>query len=135
MTRKQSRDLAFKLIYQMGIQKEEPDVILEICFEENTIDEKSKEYIEKAVKGVAQNIAEIDEHIKNNSEGWNINRISRLAISALRLAIFEILYCDDIPDTVAINEAVDLTKLYEGEEAAGFVNGILATVLKTKGTN
>ncbi len=133
MTRKQSRDFAFKLLYQLDIQKESGENILETFYGENSeIDQKAKEYISNVVLGTEQNLEVIDEIVKKYSRGWNINRISKLSIAALRLAIFEITYCPDIPDTVAVNEAVSLLKTYEGEESIGFVNGILASVLGGK---
>ncbi len=133
MTRKQSRDFAFKLLYQLDIQKESGENILETFYGANSeIDQKAKEYISNVVLGTEQNLEVIDEIVKKYSRGWNINRISKLSIAALRLAIFEITYCPDIPDTVAVNEAVSLLKTYEGEESIGFVNGILASVLGGK---
>ena len=76
----------------------------------------------------------INEIIARKSSGWKLNRISKISAAALRLAIFELLYCEDIPASVAINEAVGLAKLYEGEESAKFVNGILSVVLKEEPT-
>lgn len=133
MTRKQARDLAFKLLYQLDIQKESGENILEMFYEENfSVDSKSKEYISNVVLGAELNMDVINETISKYLKGWNLNRISKLSVAALRLAIFEIMYCPDIPDTVAANEAVTLLKTYEGEEGIGFVNGILASVIGGK---
>lgn len=130
MTRKQARDLAFKLLYQVDIQKESADEILEIYYSENEItDENSKKYISNVLFGVELNKNEIDETIAKFSQGWSIGRISKISLAALRLAIFEIKYCEDIPNTVAANEAVSLVKTYDDEKNAGFVNGILASVI------
>lgn len=132
MNRKTARDLAFKLLYQVDIQKEDGDVIFDIAKDEYTIDDKSKEYIGNILYGVDENAEKINEIISEKSEGWKINRISKISLACLRLGIFEILYCDDIPDQVAANEAVGLAKLYEGDESARFVNGILSVVIKEK---
>lgn len=132
MTRKTARDLAFKLLYQVDIQKEDGDVIFDIAKDEYEIDDKSKEYIGNILYGVDENAEVINSLITEKSEGWKINRISKISLACLRLGIFEILYCDDIPDQVAANEAVGIAKLYEGEESAKFVNGILSVVIKEK---
>ena len=132
MTRKTARDLAFKLLYQADIQKEEGEVVFDIAKEEYEIDDKSKEYIGNILYGVEENAENINGIISEKSEGWKINRISKISLACLKLGIFEILYCEDIPDQVAANEAVSLAKLYEGEEAAKFVNGILSVVIKEK---
>lgn len=132
MNRKTARDLAFKLLYQADIQKEDGEVVFDIAKEEYEIDDKSKEYIGNILYGVEENAENINGIISEKSEGWKINRISKISLACLKLGIFEILYCEDIPDQVAANEAVSLAKLYEGEEAAKFVNGILSVVIKEK---
>ena len=132
MNRKTARDLAFKLLYQADIQKEGGEVVFDIAKEEYVIDDKSKEYIGNILYGVEENAETINNHISEKSKGWKINRISKISLACLKLGIFEILYCDDIPDQVAANEAVGLAKLYEGEESAKFVNGILSVVIKEK---
>ncbi len=132
MNRKTARDLAFKLLYQADIQKEDGEVIFDIAKEEYEIDDKSKVYIGNILYGVEENAENINGIISEKSEGWKINRISKISLACLKLGIFEILYSDDIPDQVAANEAVGLAKLYEGEEAAKFVNGILSVVIKEK---
>lgn len=132
MTRKTARDLAFKLLYQVDIQKEDGDVIFDIAKDEYEIDDKSKEYIGNILYGVDENADTINSLISEKSEGWKINRISKISLACLRLGIFEILYCKDIPDKVAANEAVGIAKLYEGEESAKFVNGILSVIIKEK---
>lgn len=132
MNRKTARDLAFKLLYQADIQKEDGEVVFDIAKEEYEIDDKSREYIGNILYGVEENAETINTLISEKSEGWKINRISKISLACLKLGIFEILYCEDIPDQVAANEAVSIAKLYEGEEAAKFVNGILSVIIKEK---
>ena len=132
MTRKAARDLLFKLLYQSEFQNEKASSLYDIAESENKIDEKSKEYILSALDGIEGNFESINKIISEKSDGWKLNRISKISISCLRLGIFEILFNPEIPDTVAINEAVGIAKLYEGEEAASFVNGILSSVIKDK---
>lgn len=130
MTRKLARDLTFKIIYQADIQKENLDVIYKINAEEKDIDEKSQQYILSTLNGIDANADNINSIIAEKSKGWKLNRISKISLAALKLGIYEVLYNDEIPGTVAINEAVTLAKLYEGEESAKFVNGILSVVIK-----
>lgn len=132
MNRKTARDLAFKLLYQADIQKEDGEVVFDIAKEEYEIDDKSKEYIGNILYGVEENEENINGLISEKSDGWKINRISKISLACLKLGIFEILYSEDIPDKVAANEAVSIAKLYEGEEAAKFVNGILSVIIKEK---
>lgn len=130
MTRKLARDLTFKLIYQADIQKEPFEVVFDIAADEINIDDKSREYIDYTLNGVNEHSEEINNIIVQKSGGWKINRISKISLACLKLGIFEVLFNSDVPNTVAINEAVGLAKLYEGEESAKFVNGILSVVLK-----
>lgn len=132
MTRKETRDLAFKLIYQTEIQKEIPSNILDVFYIENELSEKDKLYVEDVVFGVYKNKETIDVNITGLLEGWKIERISKISLSAIMLSVYEILFRDDIPDSVSINEAVSLAKKYEGGDSASFVNGMLASVLKKK---
>lgn len=133
MTRKQARDEAFKLIYQMQIQKEPPDYILKIYYEQNENSLKASDYIDDIVKGVYNYIKEIDGCVSELLEGWRIERVSKISISAIRLSAYEIMYRSDIPGSVSVNEAVQLAKKYEGEQAASFVNGVLAGLIKKRG--
>lgn len=132
MDRSAIRELAFKLIYSIEIQKtEELDEAIELYIEANKIESsKAKKYIEDAVYGIKKNLEEIDSKIeKNLKQEWKIERISRIDLSILRLAIYEITY-KEVPYKVAINEAVELAKKYGEEASKKFVNGILASVVK-----
>ena len=86
-----------------------------------------KAYIDSVVMGVANRVDELNEAISKLSVGWDISRISRLARTVMQLALFEIQFVDDVPTGVAIAEAVRIAKLYDGDEAGAFVNGILGT--------
>ena len=133
MTRKNARITAFKLLYQIDVQKEETDKIFEIFYGENEIDdEKAKKYIENTVYGVCDNLTVIDEKISRLSVDRAVDRISKVVMACTRLAVYEILYCDDIPDVVSVNEAVEIIKTFESDESAGYVNGILANIIKEK---
>lgn len=128
MTRKQAREEAFILIFEKVFNSDSVDEVLELATQVR--DFTADEYIKTVFFGVYSNLEAIDEIISNNSIGWKINRISKTALSILRLAIFEIKFMDDIPESVSINEAVELCKKYSGKEESAFVNGILSTVAK-----
>ncbi len=94
--------------------------------------EKDKEELRNKFNIVLEHLEEIDAQIEAKSKGWTVNRIAKAELTVLRLAVFELLYSDDVPDGVAINEAVELSKLYCADKAKGFINGILASVVKSK---
>ncbi|MBR2489681.1 MAG: transcription antitermination factor NusB [Clostridia bacterium] len=128
MTRKMAREEAFILIFEKAFNDSELDEILSVACEVRDLE--PDEYIKKVFYGVFENIEEIDSVISENAVGWKISRISKTALSVLRLAIFEIKYYDEIPASVSVNEAVELCKKYATKEDASFVNGILSTVIK-----
>ena len=128
MTRKQARKEAFILIFEKQFSSDELQDILDIAKQVRDIN--PDEYITKVFFGVYDNIETIDKIISEMAVGWSIKRISKTALAVLRLAIFEMKFMDDIPVSVSINEAVELTKKYATKDDASFVNGILATVSK-----
>ena len=132
MNRSTMREEAFKVIYSLEIQKEtDKKEQIGLYIESNHIEsEEAKKYIEDAILGIEKNLEEIDNLIKINlRENWKIERISKIDLSILRLAIYEIKY-KEIPYKVAINEAVELAKKYGEDTSKNFVNGILASIVK-----
>lgn len=132
MNRSAMRENAFKLIYSLEIQKsEELKEQIDLFFESNNINENdTKEYINDVIFGINENNKEILKNIEQNlKEDWKLARISKMDLSILKLAIYEIKY-KDIPYKVAINEAVELAKKYGEDKSKNFVNGILASVVK-----
>ncbi len=132
MNRSRIREEAFKLIYSLEIQKKENiEEQLELYLEDNNLtDENVVEYINDAVFGIEKNKEEIEEEIsKNLKSDWKLERISKIDLSILKLAIYEIKY-KELPFKVVINEAVELAKKYGEDTSQKFVNGILASVVK-----
>ena len=132
MNRSEIREEAFKLIYSLEIQKKEPlEEQIELYIEANEITNKNAvEYIKDAVLGIEQNREEIVEKIEKNLKSeWKIDRISKVDLAILKLAIYEIKY-KDIPFKVVINEAIELAKKYGEDSSKNFVNGILASIVK-----
>lgn len=131
MNRTAIRESAFKLIYSLEIQKQNDlKEQIDLYFESENIENKAaKEYIEDAVLGIENHKEEILTLIeKNLKKDWKIDRISRIDLSILKLAIYEIQY-KDIPFKVVINEAVELAKKYGEDLSKNFVNGILASIV------
>ena len=132
MKRSAIRELAFQLIYSLEIQKpEELEEQVELYLECNEVEEnEAKEYIKDAVYGIKENIDVIQRLIEKNLKAdWRLDRISKIDLSLLKLAIYEIKY-KNIPYKVAINEGLELAKKYGEESSKNFVNGILASVVK-----
>ena len=131
MNRSEARELAFKLLYQIEIQKESNKEDIELFFENNEINStQAKEYINDMVGGINNNSKEILESIsKNLKQDWEIERVSKVNLALLKLAIYEINY-KELPYKVVINEVVELAKKYGEETSHSFINGILASVVK-----
>lgn len=128
MTRKQAREEAFILVFEKEFNDNTVEEILETAKEVRDL--IPDEYISTVFSGVFEHLEELDGIISDKSVGWKIGRISKTALSILRLAIFEMKYLDDIPVSVSINEAVELCKKYATGDDASFVNGILSSVAK-----
>ena len=132
MNRTEMRENAFKLIYSLEIQKvENVQEQIDLYFESNNItDEEAKKYIANAVNGIEEHQEEILKDIETNlKEEWKLSRISKMDLTILKLAIYEIKFTD-VPYKVSINEAVESAKKYGEDKSKNFVNGILASVVK-----
>lgn len=136
MNRSALRENTFKLIYSSEIQKEFNEEQIKLFLEANDIEDKeSINYVQSSYLGINKNINEINELIsKNLTEKWTIERISKIDISILKLAIYEMIYTK-VPYKVVINEAVELAKKYGEETSKSFINGILASIVKEKNLN
>lgn len=130
MTRKEERNEAFILIFEKQFSDATLDEIIESARESRDFSEDADGYILNVFKGVFENTEAIDAVISDNLIGWTINRISRVSLAVLRLAIYEIKFMDDIPEAVTIDEAVELCKKYSTNEDASFVNGVLGSVVR-----
>ena len=145
MTRGNARELAVHLIYGRVFTGEEPEQVVSIRLdkeyyenlkEENEVysDRPSRaqlRYIDSVVAGVANREEDLNAQISKFSIGWDISRISKLARCILQLAIYEILYVEDVPTGVAVSEAVRIAKKYDGDDTGAFVNGILGSFARS----
>ncbi len=135
MNRAEARCEAFKLVFQITAHKDSyPDVVDYFKQENQSLlktDKKQYNYIVSVANGVYENKETIDKTISDNlKDGWKIERISKVSLAILRLALYEILYVDDIPNKVSVNEAIELAKLYDTDDGPGFINGALSGLLK-----
>lgn len=134
MGRREQREHIFKLLFmaQFNSAEEMPEQ-LSLYFEGVTqLDENDQIYMEEKYRHVLEHLEEIDELLNEYSKGWKTKRMSRVDLTALRLAVYEIKYDADVPVGVAINEAVELAKRFGGEASGSFVNGILGKVAEEK---
>lgn len=132
MKRKRSREIAMELLFSMEISKNSYEETIECFVEDYEMDLKTidLEYIKEVMKSVTDYKEEIDEIIKNSLINWTIDRVSKVNLTIVRLAIAEMLYINDVPEVVAINEAIELTKKYSDDKSVSFVNGALDKAFK-----
>lgn len=145
MTRANARELAIHLIFGREFTGEEPQDVINTRLEKEYYSKLASEneiyaerpngaqmrYLDTVVAGVANREEELNAQISKYSIGWNVSRISRLTRCVMQLAMFEILYMDDIPTGVAISEAVRLAKKFDGDDTGAFVNGILGSFARS----
>lgn len=130
MTRKEERQQAFAIVFEKSFKDDSLEEVIGDAKEAEAYTES--EYCNKAIFGVFENIEAIDGLISANLKDWTLDRISRVALSVMRLAVYEIKFIDDIPVGASINEAVELTKKFSTKDDASFVNGVLGTIAKGK---
>jgi N utilization substance protein B len=146
MTRTVAREIAVQLSFWMDSRREELSDLVEAFFDRDYYSSLATEselfsdypdseqlgYIKAVVLGQAEHSDELDALIEKYSKGWKLSRISRIAVTVLKIALFEVLYMDEVPDSVAINEAVELSKGYEEPETVSFINGILGGFMRAE---
>lgn len=133
MGRHELREQVFKLLFRVEFNKPEDmpeQVKLFFEGEENIVYEKDVEYIRNKYQNIQDKLPELDKLINDNTEGWNTARMGKVELTVLRLAVYEILFDEDIPASVAINEAVEIAKLFGQDNSGSFVNAILAKIAK-----
>lgn len=127
MNRKLSREKTMELLFSMTLSKECVEDVVETFMDnyESNLKEIDLTYLKQTLAGVENNKEAIDEVISANLHNWKIDRISKINLTILRLAAYELLYNDEVPKSVAINEALELTRKYSDEKSVSFVNGVL----------
>jgi len=146
MTRKTAREIALQLCFAAAAADLEPTELMETFFEQEHYrslgeeqelyrdypDETQMAYIRTLTTLVTEKREELDDYIRRYAHGWKPERISRTALAALRCAMCEVLYMDDVPDAAALNEAVELDKGYDEPETVAFVNGVLGGFMRAE---
>ena len=130
MTRREAREQAFIVLFEKIFDNEATISEIVMKAKESELI-KINSFAENTLKMVEDNFSEIDEIIEANTQDWSIARLPKVSLAILRLAVAEIKYVDDVPNGVAVNEAVELAKKYGTNEDASFINGILGTIAKS----
>ena len=127
-TRRQARELAMQALFYLDMRNSASAEMLERFCGNFSPSKKSRPFFLKLVNGVLESKDELDALIERFSKNWDIKRMSGVDLNVMRIAVFELLYCDDIPPKVSINEAVDVGKKFGTEESGSFINGIMDSI-------
>ena len=130
MTRTEARNEAFILVFEKIFSNQSVEDIISLATDSRDFEMDNDGYIISAFKGVYENVEELDSVIEKYLTNWTIDRISKVALAVLRLAIYENKFMDDIPESVSIDEAVELCKKYSTTDDASFVNGLLGSMVR-----
>lgn len=128
MTRSQAREAAFLIVFEKSFTEAEIEEIVNASKEVREL--VVNDFAISLAKGTVSHIPQLDAQIEPNLKKWTKNRLSRVSLAALRLAVYEMQYVEDVPVSVSINEAVELTKKYATEEDAAFINGVLGSIAR-----
>lgn len=127
-----AREKAFQVTYQLDLGDGGLEFALDNILEEAELDQDAVEFCRRLASGVMENREAIDAAITSNTEGWKLERMPSVDRNILRLAVYELLYCEDVPDKVAIDEAIEFAKVYSEDKSPRFINSVLDKVLKSK---
>lgn len=130
MGRKIARESTMKIFYQMDLLEDYTEEIISKFTDDENLNDEEHLYLSDIIKGFSENRDEIDAIISKYSQGWKIERISKIDLAVMRIALTEIIYRKDIPLQVSINEALEICKKYSSEESSKFINGILGTYVR-----
>ncbi|MBR6666022.1 MAG: transcription antitermination factor NusB [Lachnospiraceae bacterium] len=133
MGRHEQREQLFKLLFRVEFNtpNEMPEQV-KLFFQDDEVEytEKVMEAIESRFASIQEKLPQIDAMLNEKAEGWNVERMGKVELTVLRIAVYEMLYDDDVPETVAINEAIEISKKYGQAASGGFVNAVLAKFVK-----
>ncbi|MEI2666561.1 transcription antitermination factor NusB [Rossellomorea sp. LJF3] len=125
MKRRVAREKALQALFQIDMSGIEPKVALRNVLEE---EEKMDAYLEQIVLGFIENQERVDGHIRENLEKWSFDRLAKVDRNILRLGVYELLFVEDVPNNVVINEAVEIAKIFGDDQSSKFINGVLSKV-------
>ena len=127
-----AREATMKLLYQMEVNSDYSEETIKVFFENNDLSDDEKDYAEHVIEGVLNNLDTIDENIEKYTKEWKINRLAKVDLAVLRIAIYEMLFRKDIPIEVCINEAIEICKKYSTDESSRFINGVLGSFVRLR---
>jgi len=130
-TRRRGRECAAQFLFSIEFTHYEPEDILPKFWEMNSAKPAVRLYAEHLIRGVIEHRSELDDAIDEALQGWTAVRVGHIERNILRVALFEMWYGDNVPDKVAINEAIEVAKRYSGDEAPRFINGVLDRLRKS----
>lgn len=133
MSRRLARQIAFQTLFQIDLGKVDVEEALEHRLADCELESHDTDYVKRAVRGVYRQLLALDAQINAVARGWEVSRLAATDRNILRLAIFEIVFMDDIPVRVTINEAVELAKEFGDDKSPAFINGLLGTVVRDGG--
>ncbi len=131
MSRKRARIGAMQALFSMDVNDDFSTDKLDIFMENHEFQGDEVDYIKRTVPDILDKLDLVDETIEKNLKGWTMARLAKVDRQILRIAVYEFLYKDDIPEEVSINEAVEIARLYSSDEAPKFINGILGTIYRS----
>jgi len=129
--RRKGREAALQFLFQRDMSGAVDAPTIAHYWEENPVDEETQDFAQRLFSGTVERLDDIDQHIGQFSSHWKLGRMAAVDRNLLRLAIFELAYCPDIPMKVTLNEAIEIAKKFGSEESGSFVNGILDQIAKT----
>ena len=132
MSRVAAREVLMKLLYERDIAGEYHSESFKNLSEEFQLDENDEEYVKEILFSMDAEQGKIDDYIRKYAMGWSLERMARVDLAIIRLALYELLFMDDIPISVSINEAVELAKKYGNEKSSSFINGILGNFIRSE---
>ena len=133
MNRRQARENVFYLVFETEFQKEEINSA-ELFQEAQDLGViEYDEFTERVFFGVMAELENVDKKIEENAKGWKLERISKVSLAIMRICVYEMLYCEDVPFNISINEAVELAKKFDYDKAPSFINGIVNKIAENEG--
>jgi N utilization substance protein B len=130
MSRRQARELALQILFQIDLGQAPPETAFQYTIQEKDLDQESIEFIRRIVFGTLQNLKILDKAIASVSRDWDLGRMAAVDRNIMRMALFEIFYCEDIPGSVSLNEAIELAKIFGTDDSGRFVNGVLGKIVE-----
>ncbi|MFA5385830.1 MAG: transcription antitermination factor NusB [Eubacteriales bacterium] len=134
MKRRQARELALQILFQIDLGHAPPETAFQYTVQGKDMDQESIDFIRRIVFGSIQNLKILDKAIASVSRDWDLGRMAAVDRNIMRMALFEIFYCEDIPDSVSLNEAIELAKIFGTDDSSRFINGVLGKIAEAPHT-